>query len=264
MDNTGFFMQSKSESKASYQPLAPEDYIVKLAKIDLVLKDNYHKTAKEWNYDVICLVYKLKADDGIFDVEGKEVKPLTVRLWKQLNPNSLGFQNDGTPSIFRQFLAIMTDSSNTITDRLEMPWVVIVNKTSNQEVIGDLAVEYKEKYLAYTSWEMNSEDFSKYREESQLFHLPEIRMFEGKYLAAKISIGTKQDGTPKNTIQALGTLPKSFNGPDLKIEEEAMKKFHEKLREQRNKSSGTAQTEVIKDEEIKDEDTIDMDWGPKF
>jgi hypothetical protein len=88
--------EAAKETKGEFAPLLADDYIVKVASIDLEKKPSWNAaTGKpnysqlEFKYSLICLPYKLKAEDGLKYTNGKDAKPLSSRIWKDLSPFSM-------------------------------------------------------------------------------------------------------------------------------------------------------------------------------
>ena len=94
VNKDAFFMKSKEASKGGFDPLVEEDYIVLVAKVDLKKFDKWNSTTNRFDgslgqdlqYELFMLPYKLKADDGLFNTEGKAVAPLSSVLFKKINP----------------------------------------------------------------------------------------------------------------------------------------------------------------------------------
>ena len=241
MDNTtdNWFMPTKAEcenSQGEFSPLASEDYIVKLAKVTLQPEPTWDNNTKSFNqaiktlqYKLICLVYKFKADDGLTDSEWREVKPLTNWIWRWINPKSLWFMKDGTPSFLRALIAYVTWQQPT-DDNLKMPAVVVINWQ------GGIASEeetkkYKDEFMLVRQGKLTSENATMTR--AGFKHIPDIRGFEWKYVWARVELDTKW----RNKIAWFSKLPNSFV-PDVTIEWEAIKKFKEGYQKMIDKRNG--------------------------
>ena len=95
MDDFQFTAPTKKEieenKSAGSEPLQGEDYIAKIGKVRLEKKAGWSNGVMNPNiqqlmYSLILLPYKLKAEDGMIDIAGNKVEPLTQRLFKDVNP----------------------------------------------------------------------------------------------------------------------------------------------------------------------------------
>lgn len=223
-----WFMPSKDEldnSEYESAPLSPEDYIVKIAKITIGLEPSWNQAANKFDhsklelqYKMICLPMKLKAEDGLLDTQGRNVKPLTQWLWRQVNPFSIGFNKQGEPTFLRSVIMYC----NGITDPnavLPMPGVIVLNPDNTFATEND-AKMYKEQFLEVKKGDRSVEDFLMQKQGFK--HIPDIRGLEGKYIGVKLTL----DAKGRNKITAFSKVPTGFV-PDTEIEAEAMPKFQE-------------------------------------
>lgn len=207
------------KSQSEIVNLPPDDYIVKVAKIDLVRTPSFTQAGTP-NYSqmvlqfrVICLPVRLKSGDPMVDIQGKEVKPLTRWLFRNIDPTRLNKTKDGSPTFMRSFVINVTGKTDT-WGSLDVPDFVLLDKEEN--VIYDKAL--REKYYA-EAWGNAQRDLipQGYK------HLFDIRGFEGRYVA--VTLNVSQNG--KQGITRFGRLPASFVQPSPAEEAEAMTKFME-------------------------------------
>jgi hypothetical protein len=187
-------------------------------------KAKWNATTKSFNYNdlelvytVICLPYKLKAEDGLFYKGGKEAKALTPRIWRSINPFSMGAMKNGDPTFLRAFTAYAQGLSADLDVMVKMPGIVVL-KGDDEFASEEETKAYKEQFRKYLAKEIAIDEFTMKRDGFK--HIADIRSLEGKYVGAKISLDEKG----RNKITAFSKLPTSF-APDATIESEAMTKF---------------------------------------
>ena len=217
--DTGFVMDSKEDidkRAGSITPIEAEDYIVKLAKVDLLQKPQY--TGSGWNYskldwvfECLCMVQGLKAGGDMTDIEGGSVEPFSRYIFREVNPKSTGFMPDQvTPSFLRAVVAYMEGTQ--INDSIKAPNFILLDSKNKEVTDAKLRKEFLEK--------MQSGD---------IMHgytaIPDIRSYEGRYIGCAVEVIAKGD-KKRNTISKFSKLPSNFAGVDADAENEAMKKFN--------------------------------------
>lgn len=197
-------------------PIESDDYIVKLAKISFLKKPTYNDPTKlEWQWEMICLPYSLKTGDKMSTVSSKttgkkfEVQPLRSWIWRNINPYSIGFQQDKvTPSFLRGLICYMTGQD--VQGNVKPDNFILLDGES--VVVND--VEVRKQFLQ----EMYHDDKPLHAQGFKA--LPDIRMYEGKYIGATIEIDQKG----RNKITRFSKLPSSFQPVE---NTEALEKFNE-------------------------------------
>lgn len=206
--------------------LAADDYIGKVAKIELGLQPTWNNATSSYDYSkmalqysLVILPYKLKAEEGIFDREGREVKPLTNWLWRKFSPFSIGFNQKNEPTYLRAFIMYtqgITDPNAT----LKMPGVIVLRKKDDSFATPEETKAYAKAVSDGKSGLISPEEYSEKVKDFK--HIPDIRSLEGKYIGIRVTIGDNG----KNQISSFSKVPSGFV-PDETLEAEAMKKFSE-------------------------------------
>ena len=210
-----------------FSPLPADDYIVKVTKIDLEKKPvwiqashRFDYTKFELQYTLICLPYKLKAEEWLRYINWKEAKPLSQWIWRWVPPFSMGTMKNWDPSFMRWFAAYaqgyVSADANTV---INMPGIIVLNK--NDDLVSDEETKsYKEQMGKFKN--TNSlDDFP--MKLAWYKHIYDIRSLEWKYVWARVTVDDKW----KNKITWFTKLPAWFT-PDKAIEAEAMIKFNER------------------------------------
>ena len=236
----------EQQSGGDFSPLPADDYIVKVAKIILEKKPKWNNTTRTFNYNelelqytTICLVYKLKAEDGLFYKDGTAAKPLTPRIWRGFNPFSIWAMKNGDPTFLRSFMAYAQWVSADLDVEIPSKGIVVL-KTNDDFASEEDTKAYKTRLKQYLAKEITLEEFN--AKKAGFKHIFDIRMLEGKYVWAKISLDEKG----KNKITAFSKLPTTF-APDATIESEAMAKFadsFQKMLAKRNEKVDAAPSKV--------------------
>jgi len=217
----GFFLPSKEEQEKEAQggqPLIAEDYIVKVAKIDLKRAPTFVGRQPNWSeltlmYKTICLPYSLKTGEPLVDIRGGSAKPLSRWIFRDINPFSTGFMPDKvTPSFLRAFIAYMENMP--VQDKIKAPGFILVNK--NKELVT--SEELRKQFLA----EISNPDVPKKLMGEGYQVLPDIRSYEGRYISCAIEVDSKG-----NKITKFSKLPGTFVTPTIQVEQELMAKFQE-------------------------------------
>jgi len=233
-ENEGFVLDSKEEldqKSGSKPPLEAEDYIIKLAKIDLVQKPAYVNGQWDyrqlnWMFECICIVQGLKAGGEMKDVNGGDVPPFSRYLYREVNPRSLGFQSDKvTPSFLRGLVSYMEECS--VNDNLKIPGIILLDKSKqvirDQETINNFLAEFKKNakmYGSLTDCIKNQNPVAGY------YILPDIRSYEGRYVGCAIEAEVKGE-RKMNKITKFSKLPSVFVKPSQQEEVDALTPFKE-------------------------------------
>ena len=212
-----------------FSPLPADDYIIKAAKIILEKKPKWNATTKTFNYSdlelmytIICLPYKLKAEDGLFYKGWKEAAPLTAWIWRAVNPFSQGAMKNGDPTFLRAFTAYAQGVSADLDVSVPTPGIVVL--TAKEDFASEEETKlYKEQFKKYLAKEITIDEFT--MKKNGFKHIFDIRSLEGKYVGAKVAL----DDKGRNKITAFSKLPTSFV-PDATVEAEAMTKFNESFK----------------------------------
>lgn len=125
------------EQKPEYALLPVDYYKLKVEKVELKMQDKYQSEEQEEVINVMFDVVSLKSGDKAFDIDGKEAKGRKV--FGTFRTESIGFQQDGTPSKTRQLIAYATEQD--VFEEINLSdWQDLVGK----EVIAEL-VEHTSK-----------------------------------------------------------------------------------------------------------------------
>lgn len=227
MTEQEFAMPMGEEAKwqqGEFSPLPADDYIIKVAKIELEKKPTWNQAVKKFNYDdlelqytLVCLPYKLKWDEWLFYKGWKEAKPLWPRLWRGVSPFSMGTMKNGEPTFLRSFTAYAQGlDSADINTVIPMPGIIVLNR--DEDIVSDeIASKYKEQFKQYR---LDKDETAFTLKKDGYKHIVDIIKLEWKYIWARIVLDEKG----RNKITGFSKLPSSFK-PDANIEAEAMKKF---------------------------------------
>lgn len=216
--NTGFMLDSKEEIDqrgGSMTPLEGEDYIIKLAKVDLVQKPGYVNghwdySKLDWVFECLCIVHSLKAGGEMKDVDGGNVEPFSRYLFREVNPKSTGFMPDQvTPSFLRAVIAYMEGTQ--INDRIQAPNFVLLD--SSNKVVEDEALRKQFLEAVQKGEAMNG-----------YTGIPDIRGYEGRYIGSAVEVKVKGD-KKTNKISKFSKLPANFVMPEKGVEDAAMENF---------------------------------------
>lgn len=170
--------------KPEYVPLKPGNYIVKVMKIDFHLKSVWNAkagafdpTQKKFAYDIIALPYGMENGDNMLDVDRNLVEPLTRWLWKEVNPFAVGFlRNDNTtPTNMRALLCYL--SGQDIAGKVVPEDFILIK--GNEEITDK---KLREEFLAEQDKNVDERKMPKEGYKA----IPDIRMYEGKYVACAI------------------------------------------------------------------------------
>ena len=217
------------------KPLKSGNYIVKLAKIVLELKPTWNPSIKNWNYNemkwvynVIALPYAMENGDEMQDVEKTPVKPLTKWIFREINPFSIGFLPDNvTPSNLRAVIAYTTGQD--VHGKIKPAGFILIDK--EQKIVTDDA-----KRQAFIEDQKKTIDERTFVKEGYK-PIPDIRSYEGKYIACAIGVDTKG----RNKITRFSEVSSKFQ-PSKAEEDEKMPKFLESynkmLEKKKNKGKG--------------------------
>lgn len=205
-------------------PLESEDYIAKVAKITLKMEPTWNQAINRFDpdktalkYKLVLLPYKLKADDGLNDVHGGTVAPLTKWLWREVNPFTMGFTKDGSPSFLRSFITYASGQVDDGKNALKMPAVVILNP-AKEIATEEESEKYKQEFMDLREGKITEQQLTMSKKGFQ--HIPDIRQYEGSYIGVRVSV---KNGD-RNNVTGFSKLPSGFK-PDATIEKEAMEKF---------------------------------------
>jgi hypothetical protein len=218
-----FNIDSKEEldKKGSASPLSAEDYIVKVAAIDLVQEPTFKNrmpdyTKPTWSFRLICLPYALKAGGTMTTLDKKEAIPLSKYIFRNVSPFSTGFQPDKvTPSLCRAMIAHMEGVD--VTDRIKTPDFVLLSPENT--VVEDKAL--RDKFISElkagpeTPREMLAQGY---------MGIPDLRCYKGRFISASIEVEMKGDKT-SNKITRFTKLPASFKVDEVIEDKEVMDKF---------------------------------------
>lgn len=237
-------------------PLEAEDYIAKMARINLVKMPSWNASANnytwplELKYEIIFLVHKPKAEEEIKNKDWVVVDPLTHWVFKTVNPFALGTQKSWEPSYMRAILGYAQGESPDPNAQIRMPGIVVLDKDDNRvsEEVQKKFVQELEKFQSKEIWA----DGLTLRN-SGYKYIPDLKPLEGKYIGIKLTVW--ENGG--NKLTAFSKVPTSFS-PNEQVEKEAMEKFAEgykKMLEKRkekkeNKPSTDAVVDVSGDDDL--------------
>jgi len=217
--NTGFMLDSKEEiekKSGAFTPLESEDYIVKLAKIDLVQKASYVNNTWDysklvWAFECICIVQGLKAGGDMRDDEKESVLPFTRYIYREINPHSVGFMPDKvTPSFLRGIVAYLEGTD--INKSIKAPNFILLDV--NKKVVDDVIL--RQKFLDQVTEGKTMDGYT---------GLPDIRAYEGRYIGTAVEVKTKND-KKSNRVTKFSKLPQNFVVPTPEVEAAAMENFN--------------------------------------
>jgi hypothetical protein len=150
-----------------------------------------------WVYRLILLPYSLESGEAIKDTTGKDVESLSRWLFREVNPFSMGFMPDqATPSFMRAIVSYMT--GQPVRGRLKPDGFILLNKDDvlieDQKLRSDFIAESK------LDLELRTLTNSGYKA------IPDIRLYEGKYIACSIEVDAKN----RNKISKFSRLSPTF------------------------------------------------------
>lgn len=246
----GFTLPTPAEIAATQQnrentPLRSDDYILKLASARLEKQRGYMTENLELRYKLIFLPYKMKAEDGIVDINNGEAKPLTRWLYKDVNPFAMAFKaKSTTPTDMRAILSWIQDIDPNGNEPIKMPNIIVLDKDDNI-VSEELANKYKQQHQDVRSGAITADEFTMYKEGYKF--IPDLAPFVGKYIAAKLTVVTNEKKNTKiNKIEGFGRVPSSFK-PDAEVEKAAMDKFAEAMKKNAEKRAASPTLSVQPD-----------------
>jgi len=220
----GMFMPSQKEldkqnEESMGAPLPADDYIVKVAKIALKKVPTFFNKVPNWNHltlgwKLVCLVHSTKSGDVLKDTTGKEAKPLSRWIYRDIDPFKIQ-SYQGTPSFLRAFLGYMQGITDVTNDRIPFPDIVVVDK--------DLVTVTDEAKREKMKKELTDSAEPKDMHKAGYMHLADVTSFEGNYIGCSVEI----DKNERNRISKFSKLPDSFEAPTPEVEQEAMAKFEE-------------------------------------
>jgi len=232
-----FDLNSKAEldQKVSFAPLEGEDYIVKIASIDLLKAPTYDNRIPNfnkhtWEFRLVLMPVALRAGGQMQTTDRKEIQPFSKYVFKNLNPFSTGFQKTGAPSICRSFIASIEGIE--VNEKLKTPNFVLIDPKNN--LVQD--EETRAKFVA----ELKSEPGAK-REmlEKGYTAFPDLSGYVGKYISCTIIVQDEK-GKLRNKVTDFKKLPQSFVLPTPEVEKEPMerfKKYHQERLQPRDKEN---------------------------
>lgn len=115
-----FSVPSKDKVNTGYPALPNDNYVAYISKLTPFKKIQKYDSFKAKGrvdvdklepadidevHEIELAIYSLKSTDPLKDVEGNAINPLQTRVWKQVNPKSVGYQKDNSPTHLRAFLA---------------------------------------------------------------------------------------------------------------------------------------------------------------
>lgn len=222
------------EQQGEFSPLCADDYIVKVAKIELEKKPTRNAASKKFNYNdlelqytLVCLPYKLKAEDGLKFTNWKDAKPLQQRIWRGFSPFSMWVMKNWDPSFLRGFIAYAQGwASADANTKITYPGIIVLTKND------DIATEeetklYKTQFKQFLA-DKNLDTFT--AKKDWFKHIPDIRSLEWNYVWARVIV----DDKGRNKIWGFSKLPWTFKA-DATLELEAMAKFSESYKKVINK-----------------------------
>lgn len=240
------YLDSKEElaKKKSYPSLQPGNYLFRIVKVipELAPKWANNKPVAgkfEFGYRICCSAVRTESGDPMLDTEGNEVAPLTrIVARRNINPKSIGFKKDGSPSLLRSFVSTLEGSN--IQERIACPSFVVISPDG--ELIDDK--EYKAKILAELNGKAQKELLNQ-----GFYAVPDLRIYEGRYVGASIEVN---EGGYEN-ITKFGKVPNSFVKPSQQAIEEfninVLPKYLEKqpakTAQSYNSSGGSASKEEV-------------------
>lgn len=253
--------EDHDKQSGDFHPIEPDDYVVKIGKIVLGLqptwnngRPNYKKQV--YGYTIIASPVALKGGGDMTDIEGNIVEPLKAYIFRNVNPFSLGFQQDGvTPSFMRGFIAYMRNMP--VTQKVAAETFVLMSPGDNPEIIDD--EEFLKQYLAEVTGEA-PKDLIKQGYKP----IPDIRMYEGAYIGCAIELQDSKKGL-RNKISKWSKLPSKFTKPSDKDCEEFMTRVSEFWDKVKGVSSNNSYNKVssIQDEgEIEEAGEVEIEDIP--
>lgn len=120
------------ETKQEFPLLPAEDYRLEVVKLEMKTQEKYQSKEEEEVINVTLEVVSYKDGEVAHDVDGKEAKGR--RVFFTARPDSIGFQNDGTPSKTRALVAFATGQDVYGEIDLES-WEFLLGKRVDAEII---------------------------------------------------------------------------------------------------------------------------------
>lgn len=221
MPDYSYEIPSKDEqNKGGGTPLVAEDYIIKLAKIELGYSPRFVNNVPNYNdmqpiFKVVCLPYALKAGGQMKLIDQTDAKPLNTWIFRDIS-FSTGFQQDRvTPSFMRALIAYMEKTD--VDARLKMPKPLLLDPAGKE--VPD------ETMIKKAIDELNGIDASQELVEKGYKVVPDIRIYQGKYIGCALEVDRKKN---RNKISKFSKLPDAFLPPTPEEETELMKGFEER------------------------------------
>lgn len=233
----------------SFVALKAGNYIGKLGKIRLLLRptwnsitQSFDENHKDWTYKTIILPYAKESGDTMVDIEGNKVEPLTRWVWREINPFSIGFKLDKTPSFMRAIIAYCTgqDIGGNVVAEDFILFDCLSKKVDDEKIRKAFLAEQN---TAFEERKLTGQGYKA---------IPDIISYEGKYIGCSVVV----DAKGRNKITLLGELPSNFKA-DAEIEREKMPKFEESyekmiIKEKENVSEVKIENEVADEVAIED------------
>ena len=203
-------------------PLAADEYICKIVRIDLVQGKKFKSQETQLQYKLLLLPYCLKDGGSMVDMNGKEMPPLTKWLTRYLNPFAIGFvQATKSPTLCRSFIYYMNGETPSPNKAIKLKKILVVK---NQQAANEAeSLEYRKQFREVQNNERKPENFE--MRQKGFTHIPDLSIFAGQYVGATVTIDEKE-GKSFNKVVSFSKLPKDFV-PDASVEQAAMNKFEE-------------------------------------
>ena len=135
--------EQMDKEKKAFTPLIPEDYELKVSKVEPSVQQKYQATPDENGQipteNILNIVFDIigfKDGEPAIDAEGKPV--VGRKLFFTGRPDSMGFLKDGTASKTRALVAYATDQEVNGDIHLDS-WDELLGKTVYAEVIDHIS-----------------------------------------------------------------------------------------------------------------------------
>jgi hypothetical protein len=234
MSDLSYNIPSKQEMDSNPKwtnvPLMAEDYIIKLAKIELGYTPIFVNGVPNYNdmqpiFKVVCLPFALKGGGQMRFTDRSEAKPLNHWIFRDIAFGT-GFQQDKvTPSFMRALICYM--------EGIEVEEQLTIKKAMLIDPEGHECKD--EDKLKKAVAELQGTDPSQDLMAQGYKVVPDIRIYEGRYIGCAIEVDTKKN---RNKISRFSKLPQTFVAPSAAEEQEMMKDFESRYTKMKAKQQG--------------------------
>ncbi len=250
MTDYSYDIPSKTEmdnnpKKWTSLPLMADDYILKLAKIELGYSPTWINGSPDYNnmqpiFKVVCLPFALKAGGQMRFTDKSEVKPLNHWIFRDIAFGT-GFQQDKvTPSFMRALLCYMEGIE--VEDNFTVKKPLLLDPQGHESHDEELTRQTIAELKGLEPQNLIGQGYKV---------VPDIRIYEGRYIGCALEVATNKKGDKTNKIVRFSKLPETFVPPTPDQERELMKDFEERYAKMKAKqATGGVSTASVQNEPL--------------